>query len=269
MANRRMFSLDVVNTDRFTDMPISAQCLYFHLGMHADDDGFISNPRQITRLINCSVDDMKVLISKEYVIPFENGIVVIRHWKQNNNVRRDRYKETVFLEEKRQLAEKNGIYSRFSSGIPSDIPSVYPDKVSIGKDSIDKNSINTISSELEAHEPECSGILLPLIDKTDYDVPLSKIEGWEKAYPAVDIKQELHKMAAWLESNPQRKKTGRGIDRFINTWLSKEQDRGGIYRNAQRQQAPKAGDYKLQPEYQEMYDKHLGNMQTSPDAPFQ
>ncbi|MBD5461438.1 MAG: hypothetical protein HDR24_00020 [Lachnospiraceae bacterium] len=145
----------------------------------------------------------------------------------------------------------------------------YTNNNNINNNNILNNNNSIICPEQKAPDVKPSGILLPLIDKTDYDVPLSKIEGWEKAYPAVDIKQELHKMAAWLESNPQRKKTRRGIDRFINTWLSKEQDRGGVYRNTQRQQAPKAGNYELQPEYQEMYDKHLGNMQSSPDDPFQ
>lgn len=78
MANRRMFSLDVINTDAFLDMPVSAQCLYFHLGMRADDDGFVSAPKQIMRTASCTQDDMKILISKNFVIPFDTGIVVIQ-----------------------------------------------------------------------------------------------------------------------------------------------------------------------------------------------
>lgn len=79
--------------------------------------------------------------------------------------------------------------------------------------------------------PDRSGILLPLVDKSEYDVPLSKIEQWQRAYPAVDIRQELLRMISWLNANSKRKKTRRGIDRFITTWLSKEQDRGGTYRS--------------------------------------
>lgn len=93
-----------------------------------------------------------------------------------------------------------------------------------------------ICPEPDEPTPDPSGILLPLNDGTEYNVPLSKIERWKKAYPAVDVKQELQKMAAWLEANPARRKTRRGIDRFINNWISKEQDRGGIYRNGSRQQ---------------------------------
>lgn len=269
MANRRMFSLDVVDTDNFLDMPISAQCLYFHLGMRADDDGFVSSPRRIVKLANCSSDDMKILVSKGYVIPFESGIVVICHWKQNNSIRTDRYKATRFLGEKGRLCSNNGKYEMLPvgipDGIPDDIPAGNPDKVSIGKYSIDKYSINTICPEPEQPAPDLSGILLPLIDGTDYDVPLPRIEKWSGAYPAVDIKQELYKMAAWLESNPVRRKTRRGIDRFINNWLSREQDRGGMYK-ASGQQVTK--EYEYPPEYKEMY-RSLGRDDAScPDGPF-
>ena len=99
MANRRMFSLDVVDTDKFLDMPISAQCLYFHFGMHADDDGFISSPKKIVKAVNCSNDDLKILISKEYIIPFDDGVVVITDWKANNYIQKDRYKETRYVED--------------------------------------------------------------------------------------------------------------------------------------------------------------------------
>ena len=95
MANRRMFSLDVIDTDNFLDMPLSAQGLYFHLGMRADDDGFIASPKKITKLINASNDDLKLLIAKGYLLPFESGVVVIRHWRQNNYVKGDRYKHYI------------------------------------------------------------------------------------------------------------------------------------------------------------------------------
>lgn len=165
MANRRMFSLDVVGTDSFIDMPVSAQCLYFHLGMRADDDGFLSNPKQVIKLTSCVNDDIKILISKGYVIPFESGVVVIRHWKQNNYLRPDRYRETICIQEKQSLEIKDNVYNTPLSGIPSGIPTSNPGKDSIGKYSIDKDSINTICSESEAPEQELSGILLPLVDK--------------------------------------------------------------------------------------------------------
>ena len=110
VANRRMFSLDVVNTDRFMEMPLTAQALYFHLGMRADDDGFIASPRQIMKAVECKQDDMKILVSKGYVIPFESGIVVIRHWKQHNYIQSDRYRKTKFLEEKSHLELVENVY---------------------------------------------------------------------------------------------------------------------------------------------------------------
>ena len=117
MANRRMFSLDVVNTDVFLDMPASSQNLYFHLGMRADDDGFVSSPKKITRLVNCGEDDLKVLMSKGFIIPFDSGVVVIRHWKQNNYIQSDRYKKTIYQNELKTLCTNNGVYEPYTHSI--------------------------------------------------------------------------------------------------------------------------------------------------------
>lgn len=111
MANRRMFSKDVIDSDRFLDMPPTAQNFYFHLGMQADDDGFVSAPKKVKRLSSATDDDLKLLIAKEFVIPFESGIIVIADWKLNNMLRKDRYKETIHKDEKLHLIEKeNGTY---------------------------------------------------------------------------------------------------------------------------------------------------------------
>lgn len=118
MANRRMFSLAVVDTDNFLDMPISAQCLYFHLGMHADDDGFVSSPKKIIKTMGCNNDDLRILISKGYIIPFETGVIVITDWKTNNYLRNDRYIETRYREYKQSLTERNGRYFLDTVGIP-------------------------------------------------------------------------------------------------------------------------------------------------------
>lgn len=265
MANRRMFSLDVVDTDNFLEMPITTQALYFHLGMRADDDGFVSSPKKIMKIIGCKEDDLKVLITKGYVIPFESGIVVIRHWNQNNYIRPDRYKKTTHEKEKMQLTVKSDIYQLPQVGIPSDIPTVYPGKDSIGKYSIDKvNNINTISPEPDKSAPDQSGIKLPLNDKTYYDVPLSDIELWKDTYPAVDVEGELKRMIAWLESNPTKKKTRRGITRFINSWLSRTRDRGGS-RTGQQAQTP------TDTEHNSYYDimEEYANLPKSPDDPWQ
>lgn len=124
MAERRMFSKTIIDSDLFLDMPLSTQCLYFHLGMRADDDGFINNPKKIQRMIGCSEDDLKLLIVKNFIIPFDSGVVVIKHWKIHNYIRPDRYKETLYLEEKSHLVlNKN---KEYELGIPTDIPTGIP-----------------------------------------------------------------------------------------------------------------------------------------------
>lgn len=119
MARRRMFSLDIVDTDNFLDMPSSTQALYFHLGMRADDDGFISSPKRITKTVNCSEDDLKLLIAKRYLIPFESGVVVISDWKINNWIRSDRKQSTRYKYEKSLLDINNYAYVLTTEKQPS------------------------------------------------------------------------------------------------------------------------------------------------------
>ena len=112
MAEKRMFSKTIIDSDAFLDMPLSSQALYFHLSMRADDDGFVNNPKKIQRIIGCGDDDLKLLMCKKFLIPFESGIVVIKHWRIHNYIRNDRYKETNYIEEKSMLGiEKNKAYS--------------------------------------------------------------------------------------------------------------------------------------------------------------
>ncbi len=232
MANKRMFSLDVIDTDKFLDMPASTQCLYFQLGMRADDDGFVSSPKKIAKLANCAEDDLKLLASKGYIIPFESGIIVITDWNVNNSIRSDRKHDTRFREEFSRVTVKDNVYSLATNWQADDnqLPDKCHTEVSIGldKDRLDKDSIdiNTICPEPETTSG-MSGIKIILNDKSFYDVPLEKIAFWKDTYPAVDIEQELRKMAAWGDANPTKRKTRRGIGRFINSWLSREQDRGG------------------------------------------
>ena len=118
MAHKRMFSLSVVDTDKFLEMSACTQLLYFHLGMRADDDGFVASPKRILRTVGCAEDDLKLLIAKGYIIPFETGVCVITDWHQNNYLRKDRYTPTIYLAEKSELSMLlNGSYSL---GIPDD-----------------------------------------------------------------------------------------------------------------------------------------------------
>lgn len=138
MAQRRMFSLKVVDTDMFLSMPTSTRLLYYDLSMRADDDGFVESPKKIIKIIGCSEDDLKLLCAKQYIIPFETGVCVIKHWNIHNLIRHDRYTETECKNEKRQLIKEDGKYvipNVANNGNQME-PQVRLGKVRIGKDSI-------------------------------------------------------------------------------------------------------------------------------------
>ena len=141
MAERRMIAKTIIDSDLFLDMPMSTQCLYFHLNMRADDDGFINNPKKIQRMIGCNDDDIKLLIAKNFIIPFESGVVVIKHWKIHNYIRMDRYKETLYKEEKSQLVTDKS--KEYILGRPDDIPLVDQRLTQdrLGKDRLGKDNI--------------------------------------------------------------------------------------------------------------------------------
>lgn len=146
-----MFSLKIVDSDLFLDMPLSSQCLYFHLSMRADDDGFVDNPKKIIKIIGANEDDLKILITKGFVIVFERGIIVITHWKINNYIRNDRRKETMYITEKQSLTQtENGAYIKLENlGIPNNnqVSTICPH--SIGKGRLDKVSIDKGRGEKE------------------------------------------------------------------------------------------------------------------------
>lgn len=118
MANKRMFNIKIVDSDAFLDMPLSAQCLYFHLNMRADDDGFVGNPKRIQRLVGASEDDLKLLIAKRFLLTFENGVIVIKHWRMHNTLSMNRYSETVYTDEKKLLKLKENNSYSFDKGVP-------------------------------------------------------------------------------------------------------------------------------------------------------
>ena len=164
MAERRMFSKEIIDSDAFLDMPLSTQALYFHLCMRADDDGFVNNPKKIQRMIGCSDDDGKVLIGKRFIIPFETGVVVIKHWRIHNYIQKDRYHATKYEDEMALLTIKqNGAYTV----LPDETDHVYKmdteciqdvskmdTEVSIGKVSLDKVSLDKVSKgESEGETP--------------------------------------------------------------------------------------------------------------------
>lgn len=143
MAERRMFAKKITESDAFLDMPSSTQMLYFHLSMNADDDGFVNNPKKIQRMCGASDDDFKLLIAKSFVLLFESGVTVIKHWKMHNYIQADRYRPTDYVEEKSMLGlKKNKAYTLDESKMYTKcIQDVSVGKDSIGKISIDKDSI--------------------------------------------------------------------------------------------------------------------------------
>ena len=161
MAQKRMFDKAITNSDDFLELPDSSQVLYFHLSMNADDDGFVNNWKSIMKMTGTKEDDLKVLITKQYIIPFDSGVIVIKHWRLNNYLRNDRYVETQYKKEKNKLIlDDNSVYQMDTNGIPR-----------LDKNSIDKNSIdiygefkNVKLSKEEYHKLEQAN-LLPYIEK--------------------------------------------------------------------------------------------------------
>lgn len=115
LAQRRMFSLSVIDTDKFNDMPVSARLLYYELGMRADDDGFVSSPKKIIKMVGCSEDDLKTLIMKGFIIYFNSGVIVITHWKMHNYIQNDRYHQTIYQNERSKLTLSQNIYCLLDS----------------------------------------------------------------------------------------------------------------------------------------------------------
>ena len=149
MINKR-----IIVSDTFLDMPLSAQALYFHLNAIADDDGFIENPNSFKRMIGASNDDLKILIAKQYILPFESGVVVVKHWLIHNYIRRDRYNETMHVEEKKKLQINEDKTYSYYEGIPlvnqpstDGIPMVDTGKDRTGKDRTGKDNNNTKQDE--------------------------------------------------------------------------------------------------------------------------
>lgn len=248
MAQRRMFNKKITETDLFLDMPMSAQCLYFHLNMSADDDGFIGNVKTVKRMIGASDDDLKLLMAKEFIIPFESGVVVIKDWKIHNYIRSDRYAETVYLDEKKQLSVSDN--GRYALGTPNDIPNVIPTvdgwdtQVRLGKDRLGKGKKEILSGDAEPPIP-FSEIISYLNEKTERS--FKSVEShkknirarWNEGYRLDDFKKVIdNKCADWMRDDKMNKYLqpstlfGTKFDQYLNqlpTKLRKEPESyGGI-----------------------------------------
>ena len=141
MAERRMFAKTIIDSDAFLEMPQSTQLLYFHLSMRADDDGFINNPKSIMRNVGCKEDDIRILAGKKFIIPFESGVVVIKHWRIHNYIQKDRYHETKYKSEKASLdLDENGAYTKCIQGVSNMDTQV---RLELGKDRLGEDNKET------------------------------------------------------------------------------------------------------------------------------
>ena len=145
MAERRMFSLKIVDTDKFIEMPVSARLLYYDLSMRADDEGFVGSPQKILKMVGCSTDDFKILIGKQFIIPFESGICVIKDWKIHNYIQADRYKPTLYKTEKSQLNQ--GLNAMDTKCIQN--VSKLDTQVRLGKDRLGKDRLGKENNSVD------------------------------------------------------------------------------------------------------------------------
>lgn len=247
MAERRMFAKTIIDSDAFLDMPLSTQALYFHLSMRADDDGFINNPKKIQRMIGASDDDARILTSKNFIIPFESGVVVIKHWKIHNYIQSDRYKPTSYIEEKNQLEFKvNKAYTLKDN--PSDtecIHDVYTldtqvklDKVKLDKsyieDSLEDNKLSSRSSSFVPPLSDEKGetpaesqkifINFPLLGGKSVDITEEWCDEMQTLYGnTVNVRDEIKLALAWCNTNTKKK----DWKKFLNNWFSNCLKRGG------------------------------------------
>lgn len=218
MATKRMFSLNVVDTDKFLEMPISARLLYYELGMRADDDGFVDNWKKILLFTGLKEDDMKLLVAKSFIIPFESGVIVIRHWRMNNYLQNDRTKPTLYQDELSQLGlDENNVYTLDTNCIHSiDIDKNIKKKSNISKDILPKEK----NKKIYYSNIELNNLFLEFLDlrlklkckNTDRAIKLltneldkyddtTKIEmlnesimnSWKSVYPPKQVRQKQEK----------------------------------------------------------------------------
>jgi len=261
MANRRMFSLDVVDTDNFLDMPATTQALYFHLGMRADDDGFVLSPKKITKIVGCNEDDLKLLIAKQFVIPFESGVIVISDWNINNWIRPDRKHDTRLAEEKAMLQLKNDKYVLADALQPLDnqMTTECHTEVSIGKVSIGKVNIDY---QLIADMYNATCVSFPKLTKLS-DKRKKAIKARFKTYTVEDFKQlfEMAEASSFLKGQNKRNWSATFDWLIADGNMAKVLD--GNY--ADNGSSPQAGSNEFEvPDYVKQYD----TLPDIPDGPF-
>lgn len=245
MAQKRMFAKVVTNSARFLRMPQSSRLLYYDLGMNADDDGVVE-AFAVMRTTGANEDDLRVLAAKGFVTVLNEELVTfITDWKVNNTIRPDRYHPGVYGEllVKLNSGKLVGVQpnadqmtdKRYTIGIPSDnqmTTNCQPSdnqmatEIRLDKIRLDKDRLDTICTEPKS-ESVPPAITLPLNTGEEYPISGEMLVELSGLYPAVDVMQQLRNMRGWLLANPDKRKTKRGINRFVANWLSRVQDRGG------------------------------------------
>lgn len=260
MAERRMFAKTIIDSDAFLDMPATSQLLYFHLSMRADDDGFINKPKTIMRICGCKDDDMKLLIAKKFIIPFETGIVVIKHWKIHNYIRNDRYKETKYKEEKATLSlDENNAYT---FGIPSGYQ--MDTQVRLGKDrlELDKDSIEDISDSDEPEPPAPIKKSKPVKHKYgEYENVLLTDEELEKLKTEYsDYQDRIERLSSYVASTGKSYKSHYAT---IRNWARKDAEKQPIRKEivpSWMQKKPGFNDFKQNTyDFEELENDILAN----------
>jgi uncharacterized phage protein (TIGR02220 family) len=202
-----MFAKSIIDTDYFLEMPATSQLLYFHLSIRADDDGFVSSPKRILRMVGSSEDDFKMLITKQFVIPFDSGVCVIKHWRIHNIIRSDRYQGTIYTQEKAMLTEsENKSYELVHQNvipnvIPDVIPTVNPVKVRLGKVSSveDNNTYSEVYTEIIDYLNEKTSSRYRSTDTTKKLIRARLEEGFTKEdfFTVIDNKVRTWKGTEW------------------------------------------------------------------------
>ena len=213
MAQRRMFSRKITESDQFLDMPMSSQSLYFHINMQADDDGFVGNVKTIKRMIGASDDDLKLLINKQFLIPFDTGIVVIRDWKIHNYIQKDRYTETFYKHEKAMLETTNNKqYQVMDTKCIQDVSSM-DTQVRLGKDRLE------IEKEIDIERDKDI-----LSDKVELPIPYKEITDYLNKKAETNYRHTGKKTQTLIKT---RYSEGFNLDDFkkvidikVNEWLN-------------------------------------------------
>jgi hypothetical protein len=213
-----MFTMKIVDSDAFLDMPMSSQALYFHLNMRADDDGFVNNPKRIMRMMGASEDDLKLLIAKRFILCFENGVIVIKHWRMHNLLRKDRYNPTQYAEEKAMLTVKSdGSYTE--NPIDNQLATTWQPngnqvatqdsigKVSIGKVSIEEDSLEQPKKETRHKYGAYNNVLL-----SDADLEKLKTE-------FADYEERIERLSEYIASTGKSYKNHLAT---IRSWAKKD-----------------------------------------------